>query len=170
MVGRMEGQSVVLRAEKGRLRLSVADEHEDKVQEVIYNLNEERHDNGEDGAEGKKGDVSADSGIFGGTEMHGGIVDMDGAANGNGNMSGTVDTVDGALSQWQKRAMEGMLQALEPRVNLDKGAVLSPRLQAMLTKRLLTVGEGKLQSRLAKVQGVKTEKKDEPVLKDEKKP
>ena len=75
-----------------------------------------------------------------------------------------------ALSQWQKRAMEGMLQALEPRVNLDKGAVLSPRLQAMLTKRLLTVGEGKLQSRLAKVQGVKTEKKDEPVLKDEKKP
>ena len=98
MVGRMEGQSVVLRAEKGRLRLSVADEHEDKVQEVIYNLNEERPDHGEDGAEGKKGDVSADSGIFGGTEMHGGIVDMDGAANGNGNMSGTVDTVDGPFA------------------------------------------------------------------------
>src|SRR3970282_2088702 len=41
------------------------------------------------------------------------------------------------LSQWQKRAMEGMLQALEPRVSLEKGAALSPRLQAMLEKRRL---------------------------------
>ena len=30
------------------------------------------------------------------------------------------------LQQWQERAMEGMLQALEPRVNLADGAVLSP--------------------------------------------
>lgn len=39
------------------------------------------------------------------------------------------------LAQWQKRAMEGMLQALEPRVSLDKGPALSPRLQAMLDKK-----------------------------------
>jgi transposase-like protein len=39
------------------------------------------------------------------------------------------------LQQWQQRAMEGMLQALEPRVNLAKGAALSPRLQALLAKR-----------------------------------
>ena len=38
------------------------------------------------------------------------------------------------LQQWQERAMEGMLQALEPRVNLRDGAVLSPRLQALLDK------------------------------------
>lgn len=40
-----------------------------------------------------------------------------------------------ALSYWQKRAMEGMLQALEPRVRLEKGPALSPRLQAMLDKK-----------------------------------
>src|ERR1700690_2004443 len=37
------------------------------------------------------------------------------------------------FSQWQDRAMEGMLQALESRVNLAAGQVLSPRLQALLT-------------------------------------
>ncbi len=40
----MEGQSVVLRAEKGKLRLSVDDEEDDTTEEVVYNLNEERHD------------------------------------------------------------------------------------------------------------------------------
>ena len=39
------------------------------------------------------------------------------------------------LAHWQKRAMEGMLQALEPRVRLDKGPALSPRLQTMLDKK-----------------------------------
>jgi hypothetical protein len=31
--------------------------------------------------------------------------------------------------------MEGMLQALEPHVQLDKGVALSPRLQALLKKQ-----------------------------------
>jgi len=39
------------------------------------------------------------------------------------------------LNQWQQRAMEGMLQALEPRVNLDRGPALSPRLRLMLQKK-----------------------------------
>jgi transposase-like protein len=39
------------------------------------------------------------------------------------------------LNHWQKRAMEGMLQALEPHVQLDKGPALSPRLQALLKKQ-----------------------------------
>src|SRR5512142_899622 len=39
MVGRMEGQSVVLRAEKGRLRLRVDDEEGGKVQEIVYEVN-----------------------------------------------------------------------------------------------------------------------------------
>ena len=37
--------------------------------------------------------------------------------------------------QWQQRAMEGMLQALESRVNLSKGEVLNPRLQNLLLNR-----------------------------------
>ena len=39
------------------------------------------------------------------------------------------------LNQWQDRALEGMLQALEPRVQLGKGPALSPRLQALLQKK-----------------------------------
>ena len=55
------------------------------------------------------------------------------------------------FQQWQDRAMEGMLQALESRVNLSGGAVLSPRLQALITKRRMASGSSKLESRLAKL-------------------
>jgi len=56
-----------------------------------------------------------------------------------------------ALPYWQKRAMEGMLQALEPRVRLEKGPALSPRLQAMLEKRRLTLLTSTPQDRLEKM-------------------
>ncbi len=54
------------------------------------------------------------------------------------------------LTHWQKRAMEGMLQALEPRVRLEKGPALSPRLQAMLDKKRLTLLTSTAQGRLEK--------------------
>ena len=54
------------------------------------------------------------------------------------------------LSHWQKRAMEGMLQALEPRISLDKGPALSPRLQAMLEKKHLSFMTRTVQGRLEK--------------------
>jgi len=60
------------------------------------------------------------------------------------------------LAHWQKRAMEGMLQALQPRVNLEKGPALSPRLQAMLEKKRLSLmsatAQGRLQKTLSKAQ------------------
>jgi len=61
------------------------------------------------------------------------------------------------LQQWQERAMEGMLQALEPRVNLADGAVLSPRIRALLDKRQQQVGKEKLSKRLAELQEVAPE-------------
>src|SRR6266542_3877312 len=54
------------------------------------------------------------------------------------------------LAHWQKRAMEGMLQTLEPRVSLDRGPALSPRLQAMLEKKRLTLMTSTVQGRLEK--------------------
>jgi hypothetical protein len=63
------------------------------------------------------------------------------------------------LQQWQERAMEGMLQALEPRVNLTDGAVLSPRLQALLGRRMQAVGTEKLAARLAQLAEVAPEGK-----------
>ena len=62
-----------------------------------------------------------------------------------------------ALQQWQDRAMEGMLQALESRVNLADGAALSPRLKALLQKRQLANGREKLTARLERIQGVAPE-------------
>jgi hypothetical protein len=70
------------------------------------------------------------------------------------------------LSQWQKRAMEGMLQALEPRVSLDRGPALSSRLQAMLERKRLTLltstVQGRLEKTLSKAQEAKkTETKEQ---------
>ena len=55
------------------------------------------------------------------------------------------------FNHWQQRAMEGMLQALENRVNLTKGEALSPRLQALLQNRQRTVSATKLTSRLEQI-------------------
>lgn len=43
MVGRMDGQSVVLRAEKGKLKLSVSDQNNLPEQELTYDLHQEPH-------------------------------------------------------------------------------------------------------------------------------
>ena len=60
------------------------------------------------------------------------------------------------LQQWQHRAMEGMLQALEPRLNLTKGQALSPRLLALLQKRQTNLSAHKLVQRLEQIQLAKT--------------
>jgi len=56
------------------------------------------------------------------------------------------------FQHWQRRAMEGMLQALESRVNLSKGQVLSPRLQALLASRQRKFSADKFASRLEQIQ------------------
>ena len=76
------------------------------------------------------------------------------------------------LQSWQKRAMEGMLQALEPRVNLEKGSALPVRLQVLLAERekeLLTQQSperlrNRLAQRLASIaeKGKSTETKPQP--------
>ncbi|MCL5024452.1 MAG: integrase core domain-containing protein, partial [Nitrospirae bacterium] len=96
MVGRMEGQSVVLRAEKGRLRLSVDAENDDVTQEVVYNLQEKGQDNGEDGEE--KGREEADDELRSNGEVPGSAVGMDGEEEAGGNLPGAVDPLDGAGS------------------------------------------------------------------------
>jgi len=92
MVGRMEGQSVVLRAEKGKLRLSVDDEEDDKTQEVVYNLNDEGDGHGED----KEREDTADAELRSNGEVPGGSVGLDGTAQASGDMPGAEGTVDGA--------------------------------------------------------------------------
>lgn len=64
------------------------------------------------------------------------------------------------FNQWQSRALEGMLQALESRVNLAQGDVLSPRLRSLLQKQQRSSSLSKLQARLEQVQKVATRPED----------
>jgi len=52
---------------------------------------------------------------------------------------------------WQRRAMEGMLQALESRVNLAKGQALSPRLQHLLQCQQRNRQQSQLANRLQQI-------------------
>jgi hypothetical protein len=97
MVGRMEGQSVVLRAEKGKLRLRVDDEEGGKVQEMVYEVNPQKETGERDGksreAEGGEagdgGEERAEGfGAYAGGEVPGGVVGMDGEAQARGGLPG----------------------------------------------------------------------------------
>ena len=57
----------------------------------------------------------------------------------------------GILQQWQDRAMEGMLLALQPRVPVERGMALSPRLAVLLKKSQVGMMKG-LDRRLKKLQ------------------
>lgn len=60
------------------------------------------------------------------------------------------------FNQWQRRAMEGMLQALEPRVKLTEGRALSPRLQTLIRKQQ-QAHTRKLAQRLEQIQLAKAQ-------------
>ena len=59
----------------------------------------------------------------------------------------------GVLKQWQDRAMEGMLLALQPRVQVEKKVALSPRLAVLLEKKSQAGMMKGLDRRLKKLQG-----------------
>ncbi len=56
------------------------------------------------------------------------------------------------LSQWQARAMEGMLLALQPRVPMEKGVALNPRLAVLLERKSKGGAMKRLEQRLAHLQ------------------
>jgi transposase-like protein len=56
------------------------------------------------------------------------------------------------LSYWQRRAMEGMLQALQTRVDLSKGQALTPRLQTLLQHYQPPQNQKRLSGRLKQIQ------------------
>ena len=113
MVGRMEGQSVVLRAEKGKLRLMVDDEEGGGKQEMVYEVTagEEKRDrsigmiergetDGKDreakgGEAGDGGEERAEGfGSYGGGEVPGSVVGMDGETQTRGGMPGVGSGVE----------------------------------------------------------------------------
>jgi transposase-like protein len=65
------------------------------------------------------------------------------------------------LSQWQARAMEGMLLALQPRIPVQKGIALSPRLAVLLERKSKGGLIKGLDRRLARLQGTPAAKPGE---------
>ena len=59
----------------------------------------------------------------------------------------------GVLKQWEDRAMEGILWALQPRVQVEKGVALSPRLAVLLEKKSQAGMMKGLDKRLKRLQG-----------------
>jgi len=113
MVGRMEGQSVVLRAEKGKLRLLVDDEEGGGKQEMVYEVTageEERErsiemiqreetdgkDREAEGGEARDTGEEREEGIrpYDRGEVPGGIIRVDGEAQTRGDMPGVGSGVE----------------------------------------------------------------------------
>ncbi|RPJ42126.1 MAG: DDE domain-containing protein [Deltaproteobacteria bacterium] len=104
MVGRMEGQSVVLRAEKGKLRLLVDDEEEGKSKELVYEVNPKEEKEAGDGKGGEDGTPSRGEekaegvGAYGTGEVPGGVDIVDGAAEAGGDLPGAGGGVGGVAA------------------------------------------------------------------------
>jgi hypothetical protein len=153
MVGRMEGQSVVLRAEKGKLRLMVDDEQVGTTrfrgggrQEMVYEVpaKEEESDRSleredrdgksretEGGEVGNGGEEKAESfGIYGGGEMPCGLVGMDGETQTRGGLSGVGSRVE----------------------IIERGVVLNPRLAVLLERKSKGGAMKRLERRLVRLQ------------------
>ena len=58
------------------------------------------------------------------------------------------------LNQWQDQAMEGILLALQPRVSVEKGVALNPRLAVSLERKSKGGAMKELERRLARLQGL----------------
>jgi len=111
MVGRMEGQSVVLRAEKGKLRLLVDDEEGGGKQEMVYEVTagEEKRDgsiepiegeetDGQDreaeGREAGDGREEREVGPYSGAKVPGGVIGMDGETQNRRGLPGVGSSVE----------------------------------------------------------------------------
>ena len=65
------------------------------------------------------------------------------------------------LNQWQERAMEGMLVALQARAGVDKAVALNSRLAVLLERKSKGGMMKELERRLARLQGMPVSKQGE---------
>ena len=74
------------------------------------------------------------------------------------------------LNQWQERAMEGMLSALQPRVPaMEKTVALNSRLAVLLERKSKRGGMKGMERRLARLQGIPVKPWDQQEVATEKK-
>jgi transposase InsO family protein len=90
MVGRMEGQSVVLRAEKGKLKLELSDPKNQTTQELVYDLNQSQNAHDQNTA----AQTPARSQLSGHRESAGGPGGLDREVQTGGSVPTTQDQLD----------------------------------------------------------------------------
>lgn len=93
MVGRVDGQSVVMQASKGKLVMTVGDRESGQKQEVLCDLNEGKAEIHESENGGEEDGAAA---VHGGGEVQGGAGPVDGAQLGGGAVQGAGDDVEHA--------------------------------------------------------------------------
>jgi transposase InsO family protein len=126
MVGRMEGQSVVLRAEKGKLRLMVDDEEGGGTQEMVYDVTAQAEERGERGEEdGKRREAESGEARAGGEERTEGF-----GAYGEGEVPGGAVGMDGEAQTGRSLpGVGGRLEHIEPMAGESDGGN-APRITA----------------------------------------
>ena len=128
MVGRMDGQSVVLRAEKGKIKLSVSDQ-QNHEQELTYDLNQNPNDQREAGTQKENANATPQRP----GQSPGGAGSMDGAVQ----AGGSLPPVEHQLDHVQPLAAPGdgghAPGAGEPR-QPDQGRSLEPALAGVAPK------------------------------------
>ena len=150
MVGRMGEQSVVIRAEKGQVKMLVDGEEPRPHQEVIYDLEGGAHDHRNQSQEGtaactlrsSESRRCCRSGPSGGARRK---------------SARSWRSARRCLSHWEKRALAAMLQALESQTRREPGPALSPKLERLVARQAVRQQGrlAKLEKRLAKLQDPK---------------
>ena len=120
MVGRLDGQSVVMHAEKGTLKLSVDGDHNGESRELSYHLNAGDHDNETTSEETETGIGPVQRCA----EMPDSIERMDGSPDSDGGLPGTLNQL-GNIQHVAESGIGGYAQGVgaEADRRCDHGAV-----------------------------------------------
>jgi hypothetical protein len=135
MVGRMGGQSVVIRAEKGKVKMQLDDE-----KELVYDTGKDHNNESQANPQGVQPQREGSSRI-----VH--LEERKSVTQTCREMSVSWALLD----RWQNQAMEAMLNALSPK-RPENAEGLSPRLQRLIDKKLPDGSLVKLERRLKTIQ------------------
>jgi len=142
MVGRMGGQSVVMKVEEGQIKMVVDGQEDRPVREVNYAIQGTGHE--QSNGQGEEGTDRAQRP----GEVPQAVLSLWTGRRRPSEICREMDVPSNLLNSWQERAMEGMLGALEPRTRRqeDRGPMLAPRMERLLERKM-----ARLETRIARL-------------------
>ncbi len=141
MVGRMGGQSVVIRAEKGKVRMLLDGESGASQKELVYDARKDiDHEH----------DHKPTRRVFDPQQKITAVLSIWSERRTSAQLCQEMDISPALLGQWQNLAIEGMLRALDPKKK-DPLPPINQRLSRLIEKKLAGT-TGKLEKRLRAIQ------------------